>query len=302
MNEISLSLPAVKTSTTVRSHHGLAERWLGVGLRALSRISTGLAGRLLERLWLTPPRARRRPSRFATASERVLTCAHGELVVHDLGGGGPRVYLMHGWGGRADQFATLAASLVAGGYHVLAIDGPAHGLARGRQASGVAFAAAIRTAAAEYGEPSALVAHSLGSIGAALALQTGVRAPRLVFLAPPQGPRAYLSLLIETFGLPPAVEAFVARDMPSRLGFAWEELDLVARGPHADVELLVVHDRDDQEVAWQHGGAIAEAWGRARLLTTNGLGHRRLLRDPGVIAAVTSFVASGHGATLHLTR
>ena len=37
--------------------------------------------------------------------------------------------------------------------------------------------------------------------------------------------------------------------------------------------------------------AASAAWPGARLLRVDGLGHRRLLSDPQVVAAVTGFVA-----------
>lgn len=54
---------------------------------------------------------------------------------------------------------------------------------------------------------------------------------------------------------------------------------------------LVVHDRHDKEVRWEDGAAIAGAWPGATLLTTEGLGHRRILRDAGVIDQVVRFLA-----------
>jgi hypothetical protein len=45
---------------------------------------------------------------------------------------------------------------------------------------------------------------------------------------------------------------------------------------------------------WSGGRDIANAWPDARLLTTSRLGHRRILRDPGVVAEVVGFLA---GAT-----
>jgi hypothetical protein len=55
--------------------------------------------------------------------------------------------------------------------------------------------------------------------------------------------------------------------------------------------LLVVHDRDDNEVPWQDGAIIARAWPDAVFSSTGGIGHRRILRDPSVIRAVATFVA-----------
>ena len=47
--------------------------------------------------------------------------------------------------------------------------------------------------------------------------------------------------------------------------------------------LLVVHDKDDRETAWQDGADIASRWPHAELHTTTGLGHVRILRDSAVV-------------------
>ena len=52
--------------------------------------------------------------------------------------------------------------------------------------------------------------------------------------------------------------------------------------PELTAPVLVVHDRGDAEIPWQHGAAIARAWRGAEMLITEGLGHRRILRDPGL--------------------
>jgi hypothetical protein len=75
-----------------------------------------------------------------------------------------------------------------------------------------------------------------------------------------------------------------------RIDFDWD--DLVVRPPAGSPPpLLVVHDREDREVPWQDGAGIAAGWPGARLLTTSGLGHRRILRAPAVVAAVAGFLA-----------
>jgi pimeloyl-ACP methyl ester carboxylesterase len=55
--------------------------------------------------------------------------------------------------------------------------------------------------------------------------------------------------------------------------------------------VLLVHDRDDRETAWSGGRDLSRAWPGARLLTTSGLGHRRILSDPKVVAEAVQFVA-----------
>jgi hypothetical protein len=69
-----------------------------------------------------------------------------------------------------------------------------------------------------------------------------------------------------------------------------DQLDLRRLAPSMRSRLLVLHDRDDREVPFVHGADIAGAWPEARLEALAGLGHRRLLRDPQVIAATTAFI------------
>jgi pimeloyl-ACP methyl ester carboxylesterase len=61
--------------------------------------------------------------------------------------------------------------------------------------------------------------------------------------------------------------------------------------------LLVFHDRDDRDVAWTDGEAIAAAWPGAELVSTAGLGHRRIVHDPGVVARAVAFLARPKSAT-----
>jgi pimeloyl-ACP methyl ester carboxylesterase len=50
-----------------------------------------------------------------------------------------------------------------------------------------------------------------------------------------------------------------------------------------NVPALIVHDLDDAEVPYREGQLLAHSWSGARLVTTAGLGHRRILRDARVI-------------------
>ena len=56
--------------------------------------------------------------------------------------------------------------------------------------------------------------------------------------------------------------------------------------------LLVVHDRDDVETPWTGGARLVDLWPGARLVTTEGLGHRRVLREPSVIEEAAAFITS----------
>jgi pimeloyl-ACP methyl ester carboxylesterase len=70
----------------------------------------------------------------------------------------------------------------------------------------------------------------------------------------------------------------------------------VARlAPRLRAEALVIHDRHDTQVPWRQGAALARHWPGARLMTTRGLGHGRILEDDAVARAAADFIAGRSG-------
>jgi pimeloyl-ACP methyl ester carboxylesterase len=53
---------------------------------------------------------------------------------------------------------------------------------------------------------------------------------------------------------------------------------------------LVMHSRDDKEVAFQNAGEIVAAWPEAELMAFDGLGHRNILFASPVIRAAISYL------------
>jgi hypothetical protein len=83
----------------------------------------------------------------------------------------------------------------------------------------------------------------------------------------------------------------VRRRIEYRFGVSWDQFEAERNAGSQD--LLVIHDRADREVAFACAMRHIRAWPRARLLETEGLGHRRLLTDPTVLAATADFLAGG---------
>jgi len=275
-------------STNVR-----ATLWLTrAALAVLSRISTTWAARYAEALFFTPPRPR--PSRAAlpAGAQRLdFQSRYGRLAAWSWGSG-PVVYLVHGWGGRAEQLGAFVAPLVARGLRVIALDGPGHGESSGRRTSGVEIGRALADVAAECGPARGVIAHSLGAAAAAFAVREGLPVERLAFVGPPADPLTWVARFGRQLGLGAAVMAEMRRHSEERIQARWDDLPLVPlRGLSHPPPLLIVHDRDDREVRSADGAAIAAAWPGARLLETEGLGHRRVLRDPAVVASVAAFLA-----------
>ena len=207
--------------------------------------------------------------------------------------GAETVLLVHGWEGRGSQLGAFVAPLLAQGLRIVTFDGPGHGDAPSRATSVVHHALAIERMMNAVGPVRAIVAHSVGGASTALALRWS-RAPRpglrCVFLAPPVSPARFVGTFGDMLGLDGDTRGEVRRRVEARLAVRFDELDVRLGGAPSDVPLLLVHDEEDLEVPYEDGRAFAAAWPGAEVLTTSGLGHRRILRDRRVVLATAAFV------------
>jgi pimeloyl-ACP methyl ester carboxylesterase len=269
------------------------ERAVRATFGLLERTSPALAARLAQRVFFTPPRTRRSPrieAALATARRRDVDAA-GTRIATWAWGAGPTVYLVHGWAGLGGQLGAFVQPLVEQGFQVVTFDGPAHGRSSGRRASIVHFARALTAVGRVFGPARGLIAHSLGGPAAAFAMRRGFATQRAVFVSPPADPGDWSKQFARRLG----VSARVMTEMRTRserwLGVPWTEVSLTGMAVDQAVPLLVIHDHDDRDVPFEHGAAVAASWPGARLVETTGLGHRRILRDAGVVAQAVSFVA-----------
>ena len=219
-----------------------------------------------------------------------LTLANG-LVARSYGVG-PRVLLVHGWEGRGMNLGMFIAPLTAAGYQVVALDGPAHGESPGEQTNPVDFARALLGVGHELGPLAGVIAHSMGAASTALALRQGLEAARVVLIAGPSSLAGVLRGFAQVARLPePVAERFYAL-VAEYVGEPAEMLDIAHVGATLTTPALIIHDPADADVPFADGQAIAASWPDARLYVTEGLGHRRILRDRDVIAMATSFITA----------
>jgi pimeloyl-ACP methyl ester carboxylesterase len=288
---------ATGNSTIVRAYRGAAGTGVRGSLRVLDRLAPALGAWWAERIWFTIPRgaATTRPARPDGGAAFVVAVDGRRLRGRRWGHGDP-VYLVHGWGGSGAQLDALVAPLVQAGFSVVSFDAPSHGASdpgpSGRRSSTILeFAEALRAVAARHGHPYGVVAHSAGATAAAVALRDGLPAARAVFLAPMAHPLAYADRFAARFGLGERTRTRLVRRIERRVGVPMAYLDVPAMaGQAAMPPLLVVHDQGDRETSWAGGHEIARSWPDARMLSTSRLGHRRILRDPAVIAEVVGFL------------
>jgi len=255
-----------------------------------------LAGAWAERLFLTPPKAA-----DSAASALDLIDAREGCVVHKGrhimtwrwgAADAPAVVLAHGWGGHAAQMRAFVYPLLSAGFRVVAYDQPAHGLSEGKLTGLPDFADVLGEIAAHHGDVRAVVGHSLGATAAAMAhAWNRLDVDRIVLISPPSDLVGYSRRFARWHWMPEPLRRAMQGAIEERYGIRWEELELARVAPRLAAGALVIHDREDRMVPWRQGAAVAQHWRGARLLTTQGLGHRRILQDEAITSAAAEFVA-----------
>ena len=264
--------------------------------RAADLLVPGLAGRIARDLWFTVPPTMA-ATRLPAGGEAFEVESLGAVVRGHVWGTGPAVYLVHGWGGRGSQLAPYVEPLVAEGFRVVMFDAPAHGdsdpgPAGPGRTHGVEFGKALDAVFAKYGPAEAVIAHSLGTISTYLTLRFGwLSTRRLVLLAPMVAAAPLFDQFQRALGFGARTRRAFDRHLDAFVGIPMAEFDARYQAARVDpVPTLVVHDRGDRQTPWADAVRLVESLPDARLVTTDGLGHRRILKDAAVIREVMAFL------------
>jgi len=241
-----------------------------------------------------------RPRQFTPKPWETAVAGAGERIHFRFGLSGlrwgphdaPVVLMLHGWEGRATQFAHFVQPLLERGRQVIALDAPGHGQSPGEESNAILFTYALMEAAAEIHDLEAVVGHSMGAGAAAYAVSLGLDPERLVLLGGPASLRSVLERYADGINLKPAARPHFFAEVERHTGVDPNTVDIKQLARNLRVPTLVVHDRHDSMVPFADGVAVAQAWPGAELMATEGLGHWRILSDAAVVEKVTAFLTA----------
>lgn len=272
-------------------------RWFRIVVSVVGAVSPRLMAILAYRMFwnLGAPMAVRPDAEAVHGRARRETKSVGgrEAVVYRWGSGPETILLVHGWRGRASQFAALVEALESPERTIVSFDAPGNGDSPGDRTDLRDYLAVIRLVAAEANGLDLIVGHSFGVMGIFVAVREGVRARRMVAIAGIEDIDYTYETFSRALGLSSRVDTLLRRRIERRIFDGdvgiWRrfvsELD-----PTDQTPLLVIHDRDDRAVEFSQTEKIAAAHlGPTTELFTRGLGHTRVLSDPTVLRTIADF-------------
>lgn len=207
------------------------------------------------------------------------------------GGDGPLVFFQHGWEADSADLSTMGRVVMEAGFSVALIDGPAHGESTGSRAHMIRFADGLAAARNHFGEPFAVVAHSMGFPATVIAMTRFALAPgRVVALGAPDPLPRNVRFQARNMGLSDRAVDLMLDAVSYRFGEDARNLSVTADAPAMSIPALFCHGANDSIAPPEASEHMAAAWPGAALELYDGLGHRGVLRDERVVRKVVDFL------------
>ena len=240
-------------------------------------------------LFFTPGRYRPRNEEAAILEQsRRFTAAQG-LACYEWGHGHRTVLLLHGWGGSAAQMTAFVKPLLECGLRVIGIDAPAHGSSPGNQTKLVEIVRCLEILNQEVGPFSAAIGHSLGVSALIRAVGTNILSlEKAVLIAGPGD----VPKVFERFSTAMGFSGSIKEEF-MRLALEKAEVppnEIYNAGWRLEPQALIVHDENDLDIPCAEAPMVAGLFQSAIVRVTKGLGHRRVIRSPRVVAEITAFI------------
>ncbi len=266
-------------------------RW---GFPKLERVAPSLAHKYFIKIFFTPlnykvPEKERVTESLASKFEVYVD---GKKIQCYRWGAGPVVLVAHGWAGRATQFRKFIDVLTREGYCVVGFDGPAHGQSEGTSTNIVEFERVHRLIYEKVGAPVAIICHSFGGAAILYSAMKGLPVKKLINIASPTIGDEVINTYLRAINGSQRTGEFFKEYVRSRYGKPFDEFSALYFVRHLprEIDILLVHDEDDEEVTIEHAHRLIAQYPKVQLYQTKGLGHTRILKDDAVIRRCVTFI------------
>lgn len=273
----------------------LLTKSIGFGLNVLSYFQPKKATQIAYRLFSEPRKGKllkdNLPNFLLDIPSQRFPADEHHLETYIWKGNANVILLVHGWESNTSRWEQLLPFLQKTGSTIVAIDAPGHGLSGGSEFNVIKYASYIDVAMKEY-KPSVLIGHSIGG-AACIYYQSQYQnqnLEKMVILGAPSDYTIIVSNYVKLLSLNSRMERLLERAFSEKFNKEISEFSMAAFAKEIKVPGLIVHDLEDDIVAFGEGQKIAALWQNADFIQTKGLGHS--LHDDDVYKKIVAFIKS----------
>ncbi|MDQ6610748.1 MAG: alpha/beta hydrolase [Bacteroidota bacterium] len=265
-------------------------------LAVLSRLSKKRAAQKAFELFITPQsRVKKALPPVFKKAEKLQFVFEGYTIIgyrfnHPLQ---KKVLILHGFESSVINFDRYINPLLKKGYEVLAFDAPAHGSSSGSRINAVDYKNFIIHILKTYGPITSFITHSFGGLALSLALEEVPHNKewKAVLIAPATESTTAMDHFFKLLKLDNEVrlefDALIteANNKPPQ----WYSVSRAA--PNIKAQVLFLQDKTDNLTPLSDVEPImAKKYPNFQFVISDGLGHRRIYRNPATIEAIMRFL------------
>lgn len=257
--------------------------------RLYSQLLPGHSASTARKLMMTPRVKKNQRSELPAPDRVVQTGQESYLSVWE--GVGPHsALLIHGWSGSPEQFTQIFASFRDRDYTIYIVHPAGHGPSTAKISHPLKFVESIRLAAEFIKKPvDVAIGHSMGAGALAVCASEMQLFKKLVLISGPASFEGVLRRFAKFLNLSEKATNAFLRHVESFVRYPTEQLNVSERCKNISAPVLIVHDELDREIPFEDSLVLKAACSNGTHLSTNRLGHRKLLGDPDVVGAIAEF-------------
>lgn len=263
----------------------------------LQFISTDLAVKYAKKLFITPIRYKLPKRELEMESNSLqelieIPAVNKKVMVYHYGKSDKKVLLVHGWSGRGTQLVKIADRLLELGYSTISFDAPAHGKSPSKTTLMTEFIASILELEKLYGPFEYIVGHSLGGMSTLNAIKQGLKVKKAVTIGSGDSVNDILFDFVNKLKLKNTIAIKMRESFEKEYQMDMESFSAYIAAKDVNVPVLVIHDKQDEDVPYSASENIHKHLDNSELLLTEKLGHRKILGDKEVINTIVKFISN----------
>lgn len=188
--------------------------------------------------------------------------------------------LIHGWEGRAGNFAAIVDILIQNKYHVVAYDAPSHGKSSIKKTSMFEFAEFIESQFADL-KPQVIISHSFGSVNTARIFRNNpeFNLDMWIMVTTPHNFLSRVNGISDHFGIKSKAKNELIKRIQNDTN---EDINHINMATYCQElsnvkNTVIVHSKTDKVLPIEGAREVAKAFKRSRLIELDNLGHYSIL-------------------------
>lgn len=217
---------------------------------------------------------------------------HGNTIQCWQWGEGPKILAVHGWNGAGTNLHPFIQPLLEKGLAVVSFDAPAHGQSEGEMTNYFEITDTVRAMVKHIGRNNlaGIVAHSIGAAAAINCLSKENLHTKTALIAPALKLQELLFNTFEKNGVPRHMYIPIITELEKEFGYSIKEDNPYKLLENLNSEVMIVHDHGDRMVPFDDACTIAGKNNMINFQPTNGLGHKRILKDKNTIEKISQYL------------